>query len=223
MSAERKVIHDALSEIRKGRIVIVVDDEERENEGDFMIAAQLATPEAVNFMLKEGRGVLCVALTSERCRELELPLMLEKCENTSFHETAFTVSVDFRGKGCTTGASAHDRAATIRALAAPKTKPHDLGRPGHIFPLQAHAEGLIGRPGHTEAAVELARLAGFEPAAALIEILNEDGSMARGSELAAIASRFDLTVVSVEQIRMFLKRSSTEAEKPAGKLIHIEA
>ena len=222
MTEARDTVEAAISEIKKGRPVIVVDDEHRENEGDFVIAAKLATPETVNFMLKEGRGILCVALAPDRCRQLELPLMVPNDSNTSFHETAFTVSVDFKEGGCTTGASAHDRAITVRALADPKTRPSDLGRPGHIFPLQAHANGLSERPGHTEAAVELARLAGCEPAAALIEILNEDGSMARGPELIAIAKRFNLPIVSIEQVKLFLKEPLTKVEEPAKKLIHTQ-
>ena len=166
-------IEEAIEDFRQGKIVIVVDDEDRENEGDFIIAAEKVTPEIVNFMLKNGRGVLCAPLSEERCAQLELNMMEQN--NTSLLGTPFTVTVDLLGEGCTTGVSIHDRAATLRALADPNTKPSDLGRPGHINPLRARQKGVLRRPGHTEAAVDLARLAGLQPAGALIEIMNEDG------------------------------------------------
>jgi len=170
-------IESALEDIRQGKIVIVVDDEDRENEGDFIIAAKHATPEVVNFMSKHGRGLICIALLEERCDALGLELMVNN--NTALHETAFTVSVDLLGHGCTSGISAHDRAKTIEALIDPATDPNDFGKPGHIFPLRAKKGGVLRRAGHTEAAVDLARLAGMEPAGVLVEIMNEDGSMAR--------------------------------------------
>ena len=174
-------IEDAIEEIRRGRLVIVVDDEDRENEGDFITAARNATPEVVNFMSKYGRGLICAPLIEERCDELGLELMVNN--NTALHETAFTVSVDLLGHGCTTGISAHDRSNTILALVNKSTKPGDLGRPGHIFPLRAKKGGVLRRAGHTEATIDLARLAGYEPAGILVEIMNEDGSMARLPEL----------------------------------------
>ena len=176
-------VEEVLEDFRNGKVVIVVDDEDRENEGDFIVAAEKITPEIVNFMLKEGRGVLCAPLSEERCAELELNMM--EPNNTSLLGTPFTVTVDLLGEGCTTGVSIHDRAATIRALADPATRPADLGRPGHINPLRARQKGVLRRPGHTEAAVDLARLAGLQPAGALIEIMNEDGTMARTCWLAA--------------------------------------
>ena len=183
-------IEEAIEDFRQGKIVIVVDDEDRENEGDFIIAAEKVTPEIVNFMLKNGRGVLCAPLSEERCAQLELNMM--EPNNTSLLGTPFTVTVDLLGEGCTTGVSIHDRAATLRALADPKTKPSDLGRPGHINPLRARQKGVLRRPGHTEAAVDLARLAGLQPAGALIEIMNEDGSMARLPQLLEVAEKYGL-------------------------------
>src|SRR5450432_2009348 len=191
-------IEDAIESIRRGRLVIVVDDEDRENEGDFITAAHNATPEVVNFMSKHGRGLICAPLVEERCDELGLELMVNN--NTALHETAFTVSVDLLGHGCTTGISAHDRALTIQALIDPATKPGDLGRPGHIFPLRAKKGGVLRRAGHTEATIDLARLAGFEAAGILVEIMNEDGSMARLPQLLEIAKRFDLKLVSIEDL-----------------------
>lgn len=191
-------IEEAIEEIRQGRLVIVVDDEDRENEGDFVTAARNMTPELVNFMAKEGRGLICVPLTEERCSELGLEMMVGK--NTATHETAFTVSVDLLGHGCTTGISAHDRAKTIQALIDPGFKPDDFGKPGHIFPLRAKAEGVLRRAGHTEAAIDLARLAGFEPAGCIVEILNEDGSMARFDDLLQVAEKFGLKMVSIEDL-----------------------
>jgi len=181
-------IEEAIEDIRRGRVVIVVDDENRENEGDFLTAARNMTPELVNFMAKEGRGLICVPLTEDRCESLTLGMMVGS--NTATHETAFTISVDLLGHGCTTGISAHDRAKTIQSLIDPNTKAEDLGRPGHIFPLKAKAEGVLRRAGHTEAAIDLSRLAGFEPAGCIVEILNEDGSMARLPDLIEVAKKW---------------------------------
>jgi 3,4-dihydroxy 2-butanone 4-phosphate synthase/GTP cyclohydrolase II len=191
-------IVDAIDDIRKGKMVIVVDDDDRENEGDFVIAAEHVTPEAINFMSLYGRGLICVPLLEERCDELELELMVNN--NTALHETAFTVSVDLLGHGCTTGISAHDRAATIRALVDEQTKPADLGRPGHVFPLRAKSGGVLRRAGHTEATIDLAKLAGLKPAGVLVEIMNEDGTMARVPELRVIAERFGLKLISIKDL-----------------------
>ncbi|MCU0319864.1 MAG: bifunctional 3,4-dihydroxy-2-butanone-4-phosphate synthase/GTP cyclohydrolase II [Flavobacteriales bacterium] len=191
-------IEEAIADIRQGKVVIVVDDEDRENEGDFLTAARNATPEVINFMATHGRGLICAPLTEERCNELGLELMVR--DNTALHETPFTVSVDVKGRGTTTGISAWDRSQTMLALIDPDTKPEDLARPGHIFPLKARKGGVLRRTGHTEAAVDLARLAGFEPAGCIVEILNEDGSMARLPQLLDIAARFDLKVVSIEDL-----------------------
>lgn len=200
-------IEEAIEEIKAGRVVIVVDDENRENEGDFLTAARNVTPEMVNFMAREGRGLICVPLTEERCAELDLNMMVGT--NTATHETAFTISVDLLGHGCTTGISAQDRAKTIQALISADTKPEDLGRPGHIFPLRAKSEGVIRRAGHTEAAIDLARLAGFEPAGCIVEILNEDGSMARLPDLVEVAKKHNLKIISIEDlIRYRLKHES---------------
>jgi 3,4-dihydroxy 2-butanone 4-phosphate synthase/GTP cyclohydrolase II len=190
-------VEEAVADFKEGKFVIVVDDEDRENEGDFIIAAEKVTPEKVNFMLKNGRGVLCAPITEERCAELDLEMQVST--NTSIYETPFTVTVDLL-EGCTTGVSMHDRAATIRALADPETKPSDLGRPGHINPLRARSRGVLRRAGHTEATVDLARLAGLYPAGALIEIINEDGTMARLPELMVIARKFDLKIISIKDI-----------------------
>lgn len=191
-------IAEALEELRAGKPIIVVDNEDRENEGDFVAAAELITPEIVNFMATHGRGLICTALTEERCNELELEMMVGR--NSSLHETAFTVSVDLLGDGCTTGISASDRAKTIKALVSPDTKPEDLGRPGHIFPLKAKEKGVLRRPGHTEAVVDLTRMAGLYPGGALVEIMNEDGTMARLPELMEIARKFSLKIVSIEDL-----------------------
>ncbi len=191
-------IEDAIEDIKQGKVVIVVDDEDRENEGDFLTAARNMTPELVNFMAKEGRGLICVPLTEERCDELGLEMMVGK--NTATHETAFTVSVDLLGYGCTTGISAQDRSKTIMALINLDIKNEELGRPGHIFPLKAKAEGVLRRAGHTEAAIDLARMAGFEPAGCIVEILNEDGSMARLPDLVKVAEKFQLRIISIEQL-----------------------
>jgi 3,4-dihydroxy 2-butanone 4-phosphate synthase/GTP cyclohydrolase II len=202
MSDEKEIklntIDEAIEAIGKGELIIVVDDEDRENEGDFIAAAELITPEKVNFMAKYGRGLICAPLTEQRCDELELELMVGK--NTSMHATPFTVSVDLLGHGCTTGISASDRAKTIKALCDPKTKPEDLGRPGHIFPLKAKDRGVLRRAGHTEAAVDLARLAGLYPAGVLVEIMNDDGSMARLPELMEIARKFDLKIITIKDL-----------------------
>ncbi|MCX6228275.1 MAG: bifunctional 3,4-dihydroxy-2-butanone-4-phosphate synthase/GTP cyclohydrolase II [Bacteroidia bacterium] len=191
-------IEEAVEDLRNGKLVIVVDDEDRENEGDFIAVAELITPEMVNFMATEGRGLICVALTEERCQELELDMMVGT--NTSLHDTPFTVSVDAVGDNVTTGISAHDRAVTIQKLADPATKPSELGRPGHIFPLRAKSRGVLRRAGHTEATVDLARLAGKEPAGVLVEIMNADGSMARLPELYEIAQKFNLKLISIEDL-----------------------
>ncbi|MDR2684338.1 MAG: bifunctional 3,4-dihydroxy-2-butanone-4-phosphate synthase/GTP cyclohydrolase II [Prevotellaceae bacterium] len=210
-------IQEAIQDFREGKFLIVVDDEDRENEGDFIIAAEKITPEAVNFMLKNGRGVLCVPITEERCGELELPKQV--FENTSIHGTPFTVTVD-KLEGCTTGVSAEDRAATIRALADPQSTPQTFGRPGHINPLYARSRGVLRRAGHTEAAVDLARLAGLFPAAALIEIMNEDGSMARMPELFEIAKKFDIKIITIKDLIAYrlqeesLVEQGIEAEMP---------
>jgi 3,4-dihydroxy 2-butanone 4-phosphate synthase/GTP cyclohydrolase II len=190
-------IDEAIEDIKNGRFVIVVDDEDRENEGDFICAAEKITPEMVNFMLKNGRGVLCAPLTEDRCEELELEAQSEK--NTSIFATPFTVSVD-KLEGCTTGVSTEDRAATLRALANPNAKPETFGRPGHIFPLRARSKGVLRRAGHTEAAIDLALLAGLYPAGALIEIMNEDGSMARLPDLQKVAEKFNLKIVSIKAL-----------------------
>jgi len=200
-------IESAIEDIKAGKLVIVVDDEDREDEGDFITAARNITPEVVNFMTKHGRGLICVPLLDERCNELGLELMVNN--NTALHETAFTVSVDLLEHGCTTGISAHDRAKTIRALIDPTTKPEDLGRPGHIFPLRAKKGGVLRRAGHTEAAIDLARLAGFEPAGVLVEIMNDDGSMARLPQLKKVAEKFDFKLISIKDLIEYrLKRDS---------------
>ncbi len=191
-------IESAIEDIKQGKLLIVVDDESRENEGDFIIAARFATPEVINFMSKEGRGLICAAITEERCQELQLEPMV--VSNTSLHETAFTVSVDLLGYGTSTGISAQDRSKTILALINPEMKPHDFGRPGHIFPLRAKSGGVLRRAGHTEATIDLARLAGLEPAGVLVEIMNEDGTMARLPQLLEIAKKFDLKVISIKDL-----------------------
>ncbi len=191
-------IDEAIDEIRKGHIIIVVDDEDRENEGDFIAAAENISAETVNFMATHGRGLICAALSEERCQELELNLMVGK--NTSHHDTAFTVSVDLLGHGTTTGISASDRAKTIRSLVNPVTRAGDLGRPGHIFPLKAKSKGVLRRTGHTEATVDLTRLAGLKPGGALVEIMNEDGSMARLPQLLDIARKFNLKLITIKDL-----------------------
>jgi 3,4-dihydroxy 2-butanone 4-phosphate synthase/GTP cyclohydrolase II len=204
-------IEDAIEDIRNGKMVVVVDDEDRENEGDFIVAAQHTTPEVINFMSKEGRGLICAALTEDRCAELGLEPMVSS--NTSLHETAFTVSVDLIGPGTTTGISAQDRAKTVQALVNPDTKPSDLGRPGHIFPLRAKPGGVLRRTGHTEAAVDLARLAGLEPAGVLVEVMNEDGTMARLPQLTEIAQKFSLKIVSIKDLIDYRLRTDSLIEE----------
>lgn len=204
-------IEEAVKEISNGKIVIVVDDADRENEGDFLTAARNCTPEIINFMAKHGRGLICAALTEERCEELELEMMVPK--NSSLHETNFTVSVDLLGHGCTTGISASDRSKTIQALINPNIKPDDLGRPGHIFPLKAKNGGVLRRAGHTEATVDLARLAGFEPAGVLVEIMNEDGSMARLTDLVEIAKKFDMKIISIEDLISYRLKNESLIER----------
>lgn len=200
-------IESAIEEIRAGKIIIVVDDEDRENEGDFICAAETITAEQVNFMARYGRGLMCAPLTEKRCEELELEMMVSS--NTSIHETPFTVSVDLLGHGCTTGISVADRAKTIKALVDPKTLPAELGRPGHIFPLKARDKGVLQRAGHTEAVVDLTRLAGLTPGGVLIEVMNEDGTMARLPELMQLAKRFNLKVISIKDLIQFrLERES---------------
>ena len=191
-------VEEAIEDIRQRKVVIVVDDEDRENEGDFVAAAEMVTPEMINFMAVHGRGLICTPLLEERCEELELELMVGK--NTALHETPFTVSVDLNGHGVTTGISASDRARTIQALVDPSTKAEDLGRPGHIFPLKAKTGGVLRRTGHTEASIDLARLAGLKPAGVIVEIMNEDGTMARLPELRKIADKWDLKLISIEDL-----------------------
>lgn len=203
-------IDEAIADFKEGNFVIVVDDEDRENEGDFIIAAEKITPEKVNFMMTHGRGVLCAPITEERCAELELDMQVTA--NTSIYETPFTVTVDLL-PGCTTGVSMHDRAATIRALADPNTKPTNLGRPGHVNPLRARSRGVLRRAGHTEASVDLAKLAGLYPAAALIEIINEDGTMARLPQLVEVAKRFGLKIISIKDLIAYRVHMESLVEK----------
>ncbi len=201
----------AIEDIKNGKLVIVVDDEDRENEGDFITAAENATPELINFMSIHGRGLICAAVTEERCKELDLqPMVLS---NTSLHETAFTVSIDLIGKGCTTGISAYDRSCTIKALIDPATRAEDFGRPGHIFPLKAKKGGVLRRAGHTEATIDLARLAGMPPAGVLVEIMNEDGSMARLPDLRKIAEKWNLKIVSIKDLIAYRLQTESLIEK----------
>jgi 3,4-dihydroxy 2-butanone 4-phosphate synthase/GTP cyclohydrolase II len=204
-------IESAIDDIRLGKPVIVVDDEDRENEGDFIVAAEFASPEIINFMVKEGRGLICVALTEERCAALQLSPMVSS--NTSLHETAFTVSVDLISDETTTGISAHDRSKTVMALVNPNTKPEQLGRPGHIFPLRAVSGGVLRRAGHTEATVDLARLAGLQPGGALVEVMNEDGSMARLPQLLEIGERLGIKVISIKDLIDFRLRTDSLIEE----------
>lgn len=204
-------IEEALDDIRNGKIVIVVDDADRENEGDFVVASRFATPEVVNFMAMHGRGLICISLTEERCAELDLPMMV--VNNTTSHETAFTVSVDLLGHGCTTGISASDRSKTINALIDPNTKPEELGRPGHIFPLRAQKGGVLKRTGHTEASMDLSHLAGFEPSGVMVEIMNQDGTMARLPQLMEIAERFSMKIISIEDLIKYRLNKETLIEK----------
>jgi len=191
-------IQDAIEDIKNGKLVIVVDDDDRENEGDFITSAKNVTPEIINFMSKHGRGLICMPISEKRCDELQLDLMVNK--NTALHATPFTVSVDLLGHGCTTGISAHDRAKTVQAIINPKTKPEDLGRPGHIFPLRAKSGGVLRRSGHTEATIDLAKLAGHGEAGVLVEIMNDDGTMARLPQLRDIADKHDLKLVSIKDL-----------------------
>ena len=204
-------IEEAINDIRNGKVIIVVDDENRENEGDFLAAAEKVTPEMVNFMATHGRGLICTPLTENRCKELELGMMVNN--NTDPMETAFTVSVDLRGKGVTTGISASDRALTIHALVDKETKPFDLGRPGHIFPLKAKEGGVLRRTGHTEAAIDFARLAGLQPAGVIVEIMNEDGTMARLPQLRKVAEKFDIKIVSIEDLVAYRMEHDSLIEK----------
>ena len=211
MSSRLNRVEEAIEDIRQGKVVIVVDDEDRENEGDFVTAARNATPEVINFMAKHGRGLICAPLTEDHCNALGLELMVR--DNTALHETPFTVSVDLKGRGTTTGISAADRSKTMLALIDPATKAEDLARPGHIFPLKARNGGVLRRTGHTEAAVDLARLAGMEPAGCIVEILNDDGTMARLPELLEIAGRFDLKVISIEDLVAYRMRTERIIER----------
>ncbi len=204
-------IEEAIEDIREGKIIIVVDDKNRENEGDFIAAAEKVTPELINFMTKNGRGLICVPLTEKRCEELDLNMMVEN--NTVMHHTQFTVSVDLIGEGCTTGISVQDRAKTVKALVNRSTERHQLGRPGHVFPLRAKNGGVLRRTGHTEAAVDFARLAGYDPAGILVEILNEDGTMARLPQLAEVAKKFDLKLVSIEDLVAYRMRHDSLIDK----------
>ena len=204
-------VEEAIADFREGKFLIVVDDEDRENEGDFIIAAEKITPEKVNFMLTHGRGVLCAPITEERCKELELEMQVES--NTSIHETPFTVTVDKLGGGCTTGVSMYDRAATIRALADPATKPSDLGRPGHVNPLRARSRGVLRRSGHTEATVDMARLAGLYPAGALIEIINEDGTMARLPQLMKVSRKFGIKIIAIKDLIAYRLKQESIVER----------
>lgn len=217
MNIQLNTIEEAIEDIKAGKVIIVVDDEDRENEGDFITAARNASPEVINFMITHGRGLVCAPLTEARCQELDLDLMVGT--NTAVYETNFTVSVDLQGYGCTTGISVSDRSKTIKALINPATKPEELGRPGHIFPLIAKEGGVLRRTGHTEACVDLARLAGFEPAGVLVEILKEDGEMARLPDLMEVAKRFDLKIVSIKDLIEFrLKKDSLILKEVAVKL-----
>ncbi|MFQ3182831.1 MAG: 3,4-dihydroxy 2-butanone 4-phosphate synthase/GTP cyclohydrolase II [Polaribacter sp.] len=210
-NTQLNAIADAIEDVRNGKIIIVVDDENRENEGDFLAAAEKATPEMINFMATHGRGLICAPLTEKRCKQLELGMMVQN--NTDPMETGFTVSVDLRGKGVTTGISAADRALTIQALIQKDTKPSDLARPGHIFPLRAKEGGVLRRTGHTEAAIDFARLAGLEPAGVIVEIMNENGSMARLPELLKVAKKFDIKIVSIEDLVAYRMEHDSLIEK----------
>lgn len=204
-NSQLNTIEEALLDLRAGKVIIVVDDEDRENEGDFICAAEAVTPEIINFMAQHGRGLICTPIEEKRADELDLPLMVNA--NTALHETAFTVSIDLIGNGCSTGISAYDRATGIRNLTNPGAKPSDYARPGHIFPLRAKTGGVLRRTGHTEAAVDLARLAGFYPAGVLVEILNNDGSMARLPQLLEVAKQFDLKIISIDDLVAYRMRT----------------
>lgn len=207
-------IEEAIDAIRNGKMIIVVDDQSRENEGDIICASECITPEMINFMTKEGRGLICVSLDEQRCNELELEMMVGK--NTATHATAFTISVDLLGNGCTTGISASDRSKTIKALVDPATKPADLGRPGHIFPLKAVKDGVLRRTGHTEASMDFAKLAGFAPSGVLVEVMSNDGEMARLPELRQIADKFDLKLVSIEDLIEYRLKSESLIKREIG-------
>lgn len=209
--SQLNTISEAIEDIRNGKIIIVVDDENRENEGDFLAAAEKVTPEMINFMATHGRGLICTPLTEKRCKELELGMMVQN--NTDPMETAFTISVDLRGKGVTTGISASDRSLTVQSLISKETKPFDLARPGHIFPLRAKEGGVLRRTGHTEAAIDFARLAGLEPAGVIVEIMNEDGTMARLPELLKVAQKFDIKIVSIEDLVAYRMEHDSLIEK----------
>ena len=204
-------IQEAIQDIKDGKVIIVVDDEDRENEGDFLAAAEMVTPEMINFMATHGRGLICTPLTENRCKELQLGMMVNN--NTDPMETAFTVSVDLRGKGVTTGISASDRAKTIQALVDDTTKPFDLARPGHIFPLKAKEGGVLRRTGHTEAAIDFAKLAGLKPAGVIVEIMNEDGTMARLPELIEVAKKLNIKIVSIEDLVAYRMEHDSLIEK----------
>ncbi len=210
-TSQLNTIEEAINDIRNGKVIIVVDDENRENEGDFLAAAEKVTPEMINFMATHGRGLICAPLTENRCKELELGMMVSN--NTDPMETAFTVSVDLRGKGVTTGISASDRSLTINALIDKETKPFDLARPGHIFPLKAKEGGVLRRTGHTEAAIDFARLAGLQPAGVIVEIMNEDGTMARLPQLLEVAKKFDIKIVSIEDLVAYRMEHDSLIEK----------
>jgi 3,4-dihydroxy 2-butanone 4-phosphate synthase/GTP cyclohydrolase II len=209
-------IAEAIEEIRNGKVIIVVDDEDRENEGDFVCAAECVTPEIINFMATHGRGLICAPLIEDRCEQLGLQLMVDNEHNTDSHGTAFTISVDLLGHGCTTGISASDRAKTVKALVDPTTRPEDLGKPGHIFPLRAKKDGVLRRTGHTEAAIDFARLAGFQPAGVIVEIMNEDGSMARLPELRVLADRLGLKLVSIKDLIEYRLKNESLIRREIG-------
>jgi len=204
-------IEEAIQDIRDGKIIIVVDDEDRENEGDFICASESITPEIINFMATNGKGLICTSLIEDRCEELDLEMMVGK--NTATYETPFTISVDLKGHGCTTGISAEDRSKTIKALVDPETKPEDLGKPGHVFPLKAKAGGVLRRAGHTEAAIDFARLAGFYPAGVLVEIMKEDGTMARVPDLRKVADKYDMKLVSIKDLIAYRIEKESLIEK----------
>ncbi len=210
-STQLNTISEAIEDIRNGKVIIVVDDENRENEGDFVAAAEKVTPEMINFMATHGRGLICMPITEKRSKELQLGMMVHN--NTDPMETAFTVSVDLKGKGVTTGISAKDRALTVKAVIDPETKPFDLARPGHIFPLKAKEGGVLRRTGHTEAAIDFARLAGFDPAGVIVEIMNDDGTMARLPQLLKVAKKFDLKIVSIEDLVAYRMEHDSLIEK----------
>ncbi|HTL82198.1 MAG TPA: bifunctional 3,4-dihydroxy-2-butanone-4-phosphate synthase/GTP cyclohydrolase II, partial [Bacteroidia bacterium] len=211
MRSVLNTIDEAIAEIKAGKVIIVVDDEDRENEGDYITAARNVTPEVINFFATHGRGLICAPILEEHADALGLPLMVT--ENSATHETPFTVSIDLKGHGCTTGISAHDRSKTIKALIDPTIKPEEFGKPGHIFPLRGKKDGVLRRAGHTEATIDLARLAGFEPAGALVEICNEDGSMARLPQLLEIAKKFNLKIISIKDLIEYRLRTESNIQK----------